>query len=83
MGSVGDSYDNALTETVIGLFKAEVIRRCGPRRNAEEVEFSVLEWVDWHNNKRLLESIGYVPPAELENAYHQHQRTPVAEAGLT
>lgn len=82
VGSVGDSYDNALAETVIGLFKTEVIRRCGPWRNADEVEYAVLEWVDWYNNKRLLGSIGYVPPAEYEKSYHQCQATPVSEAGL-
>jgi transposase InsO family protein len=82
VGTVGDSYDNALAETVIGLFKTEVIRRCGPWRNAEEVEFAVLEWVAWYNNERLLSSIGYVPPVELENEYHQRQRSPVMEAGL-
>jgi transposase InsO family protein len=82
VGSVGDSYDNALAETVIGLFKTEVIRRCGPWRNAEEVEYAVLEWVDWYNNRRLLGSIGYIPPAELEKAYHQRQQTPASEAGL-
>jgi transposase InsO family protein len=55
VGSVGDSYDNALAERVDGLFKAEVIRRCGPWRNADEVEFAVLEWVEWFNNRRLLD----------------------------
>jgi len=83
VGSVGDSYDNALAETVIGLFKTEVIRRCGPWRNAEEVEFAVLEWVAWYNNHRLLEPLGYMPPAEFEMAYHQAQFTPAMEAGLT
>ena len=71
VGSVGDSYDNALAETVIGLFKTEVVHRCGPWRNAEEIEFAVLEWVDWFNNRRLLEPLGYVPPAEFEFEYHQ------------
>jgi putative transposase len=69
VGSVGDSYDNALAETVIGLFKAEVIHRCGPWRSFEAVEFATLEWVDWFNNRRLLEPIGNVPPAEAEAAY--------------
>lgn len=70
VGSVGDSYDNALAETVIGLFKTEVIHRRGPWRSFEAVEFATLEWVDWFNNRRLLEPIGNVPPAEAEAAYY-------------
>jgi putative transposase len=70
VGSVGDSYDNALAETINGLFKAEVIHRRGPWRNAEAVEFATLEWVDWFNNRRLLEPIGNIPPAEAEARYH-------------
>ncbi len=70
VGSVGDSYDNALAETVIGLFKTEVIRRRGPWRNLEAVEFATLEWVDWFNTRRLLEPIGNMPPAEAERRYH-------------
>ena len=70
VGSVGDSYDNALAETVIGLFKAEVIYRRGPWRSFESVEFATLEWVDWYNNRRLLEPIGSIPPAEAEAAYY-------------
>jgi putative transposase len=70
VGSVGDSYDNALAETVIGLFKAEVIHQRGPWRSFESVEFATLEWVDWYNNRRLLESIGSIPPAEAEAAYY-------------
>ena len=69
VGSVGDSYDNALAETVIGLFKTEVIHRRGPWRSFESVEFATLEWVDWYNNRRLLEPIGSIPPAEAEAAY--------------
>jgi putative transposase len=69
VGSVGDSYDNALAETVIGLFKTEVIHRRGPWRSFEAVEFATLEWVDWFNNRRLLEPIGNIPPAEAEAAY--------------
>ncbi len=64
VGSVGDSYDNALAETINGLYKAEVIHRRGPWRSFEEVEFATLEWVDWFNNRRLLEPIGNLPPAE-------------------
>jgi transposase InsO family protein len=70
VGSVGDSYDNALAETVIGLFKTEVIRRRGPWRGLETVEFATLEWVDWFNNRRLLEPIGNIPPAEAEERYY-------------
>lgn len=73
VGSVGDSYDNALAETIIGLFKTEVIRRRGPWRNVDGVEYATLEWVDWFNNRRLLEPLGYVPPAEFEAAYYQQQ----------
>jgi len=83
VGSVGDSYDNALAESVIGLFKTEVIRRCGPWRNIEPVEFAVLAWVDWFNNRRLLEPLDYVTPAEYEAAYYRVQATPAAVAGLT
>ena len=71
VGSVGDSYDNALAETIIGLFKTEIIHRCGPWRNLEAVEYATLEWVDWFNHRRLLEPIGNMPPAELEATYHQ------------
>ena len=70
VGSVGDSYDNALAETINGLFKAEVIHRCGPWRSFEAVEYATLEWVDWYNNRRLLEPIGNVAPAEAEAAYY-------------
>ena len=69
MGSVGDSYDNALAETVIGLFKTEVIRRLGPWRSLEAVEIATLQWVDWFNHRRLLEPIGNIPPAEAEASY--------------
>ena len=70
VGSVGDSYDNALAETINGLFKTEVIRRRGPWRSLEAVEFATLEWVDWFNHRRLLEPIGNVPPAEAEARYY-------------
>ena len=69
VGSVGDSYDNALAETINGLYKAEVIHRRGPWRSCEAVEFATLEWVDWFNNRRLLEPIGNIPPAEAEERY--------------
>lgn len=71
VGSRGDAYDNALAETVIGLFKTEVIRRRGPWRSLEAVEFATLEWVDWFNMRRLFEPIGYIPPAEYEARYYQ------------
>ena len=71
VGSRGDSYDNALAESVIGLFKAEVIRRKGPWRSLEAVEFATLDWVDWFNHRRLLEPIGYMPPAEYEARYYE------------
>ena len=70
VGSVGDSYDNALAETINGLYKAEVIHRRGPWRSFEAVEYATLEWVDWFNNRRLLEPIGNIPPAEAEANYH-------------
>jgi putative transposase len=70
VGSVGDSYDNAPAESVIGLFKAEVIHRLGVRRSFEAVEFATLEWVDWFNHRRLLEPIGNIPPAEAEARYY-------------
>jgi putative transposase len=85
VGSVGDSYDNALAETVIGLYKTEVIRRQGPWRHVEAVEFATLAWVDWFNTRRLLEPIGYVPPAEYEDAYYRTQKTietPAMGAGV-
>jgi putative transposase len=71
VGSRGDSYDNALAESLIGLFKTEVIRRKGPWRHVEAVEFATLDWVDWFNHRRLLESIGDVPPAEYEARYDE------------
>ena len=79
VGSVGDSYDNALAETINGLFKAEVIHRRGPWRHAEAVEFATLEWVDWFNHRRILEPIGNVPPAEAEARYYANlEATPLA-----
>jgi len=79
VGSIGDSYDNALAESINGLYKTEVIRRCGPWRSLEAVEFATLEWVDWFNNRRLLEPIGNVPPAEAEARYYaQLEALPLA-----
>ena len=70
VGSVGSSYDNALAETINGLYKTEVIRKRGPWKNLEAVEFATLEWVDWFNNRRLLEPIGNIPPVEFEQIYY-------------
>jgi putative transposase len=80
VGSVGDSYDNALAESVIGLFKTEVIRRRGPWRSLEAVEFATLEWVAWFNNQRLLEPIGSIPPAEAEARYYTASQAPALAA---
>ena len=85
VGSVGDSYDNALAESVIGLYKTEVLWPRGPWRHAEHVELATLEWVDWFNNRRLLGPLGHVPPVEFELAYYRSQSsrsTPAMEAGL-
>ena len=73
VGSVGDSYDNALAETIIGRYKTEVIHHSGPWRNMEHVEFETLKWVDWFNNQRLLEPIGDIPPVDFEELYYQNQ----------
>ena len=80
VGSVGDSYDNALAETINGLYKAEVIHRRGPWRSFEAVEFATLEWVDWFNNRRLLEPIGNIPPAEAEERYYAMLKQPAMAA---
>jgi putative transposase len=80
VGSVGDSYDNALAESVIGLFKAEVIHRRGAWRSFEAVEFATLEWVDWFNHRRLLEPIGNIPPAEAEARYYATLAEPAMAA---
>ena len=82
VGSRGDSYDNAMAESVIGLYKAEVIRHEGPWKGLEEVEFATLEWVDWFNNTRLLEPIGHVPPSEFEEEYYAHAADTEAEERL-
>jgi putative transposase len=82
VGSVGDSYDNAMAESIIGLYKAEVIRRRGPWRNLEQVEYATLEWVDWFNNRRLLGPLGDIPPIEFEQAYYDSLEAPAIAAGL-
>jgi putative transposase len=81
VGSRGDSYDNALAETIIGLYKTELIRRRGPWKRLDEVEYATLEWVDWFNHRRLLEPIGHVPPAEFEAAF-RGEEAPSRTAGL-
>lgn len=73
VGSIGDSYDNALAETINGLYKAEVIYRRGPWRSFDAVEFATLEWVDWFNHRRLMEPLGNIPPAEAEQRYYASQ----------
>ena len=83
VGSRGDSYDNALAESVIGLFKTEEIHRRGPWKGLEDVEFATLEWVAWYNTSRLLEPLGYVPPAEFEEAYYDRQTAQAEMAVLT
>jgi transposase InsO family protein len=82
VGSIGDSYDNALAEAVNGLYKKEVIRRKGPWHNLDHVEFETLTWVAWFNSHRLLEPIGYIPPAEFEAAYYRNQPTLAMAAGV-
>ena len=82
VGSVGDSYDNAMAETIIGLFKTEVIHRLGPWRGLDQVEMETLVWVDWFNNRRLLEPIGNIPPAEYEELYWRSQESPAEVVGL-
>ena len=82
VGSIGDSYDNALAESVIGLYKTEVIHHLGPWRSREHVEFETLDWVDWFNNRRLLEPIGYITPAEFEKSYYQSLKSPERAVGL-
>ena len=82
VGSVGDSYDNALAECIIGLFKTEVIERRGPWRGLDDVEYATLEWVDWFNHRRLLGPLGYVPPLEFEAMYYNRHEHPAEVAGL-
>ena len=82
VGSVGDSYDNALAETINGLYKTEVIRPRGPWQTAAQVEFATAEWVDWFNHHRLYQYCGDIPPVELENAFYAHTTAP-PPVGLT
>ena len=80
MGSKGDSYDNALAETINGLYKAELIHRRGPGKTKESVELATLEWLSWFNHHRLLGPIGYIPPAEAEENYHRQLASQTATA---
>ncbi|WP_418134144.1 IS3 family transposase [Acidihalobacter ferrooxydans] len=80
VGSTGDSYDNALAETINGLYKAEIIHRRGPWKSADAVEWATLEWVSWFNNQRLMEPLGYIPPAEAEAHYYRQLRQPASVA---
>ena len=80
IGAAGDAYDNALAESTIGLYKTELISRQGPWKTPEQVEFATLEWVDWFNHRRLLEPIGHVPPAELEEEYYRQATSREEEA---
>jgi len=82
VGSTGDSYDNALAECVIGLYKTEVIRRRGPWRGLDDVELATLTWVAWYNVHRLLEPLGYVPPAEFEQAFYDRQVAGAAQLAV-
>ena len=80
VGSIGDSYDNAPAESVIGLFKTEVIRREGPWRSLDDVEYATLDWVSWYNERRILEPIEYVPPVGSEQVHYRTQEAPVTVA---
>jgi putative transposase len=82
VGSVEDSYDNELAETIIGLYKAEVIEHRGPWRTFESMEFATVRWVDWFNNRRLLGPIGYVPPTEYEEMFYRDQEEQAKVAGV-
>jgi transposase InsO family protein len=82
VGSRGDAYDNALAETINGLYKTEVIYHLGPWKGLEDVEFATLEWVAWYNSQRLMEPLGYVPPAEYEEQYYRTESAPIATGAL-
>ena len=82
VGSRGDSYDNALAESVIGLYKTGVIRKDGPWKGVDDVEYATLDWVAWYNEHRLLEPIGYIPRVEFEQVYYRNEATPVTVAGV-
>lgn len=73
MDAVGDSYDNALAETIIGLYKTELIDQQSPWKSKDQVEYATFKWVDWYNNRRLMKGLGDVPPAEYEQIYYDLQ----------
>jgi putative transposase len=75
VGTTGDSYDNALVESVIGLYKTELVRQKGPWKTIDELEIATMEWVDWYNHRRLHSSIGNIPPTEYETAYYMHNES--------
>ena len=83
VGSVGDAYDNAVAESVIGLFKTEVIYEKSPWKTFDAVEYATLDWISWFNTKRLLEPIGNIPPAEYENMYYTQEMSLAQSTGLT
>ena len=83
VGSVGDSYDNALAETLIGLYKTEVVKLLGPWRSRAQLEFQTLAWVSWYNRQRLMQPLGYLSPDQFERMYHQQQELPPMTAALT
>uniref|UniRef100_UPI001FC8E6B0 integrase core domain-containing protein n=1 Tax=Burkholderia cenocepacia TaxID=95486 RepID=UPI001FC8E6B0 len=83
VGSRGDSYDNALAETINGLYKTELIRRRAPWKTRESVELATLEWVAWYNHHRLMEPLGYIPPAEAEANYYRQLRNAADVSALT
>ncbi len=82
-GSVGDSYDNALAETIIGLYKTEVVQLLKPFRNHAHLEFETLAWIAWFNRDRLMQPLGYLSPDQFERMYHQQQELPPMTAALT
>jgi putative transposase len=75
-GTVGDSYDNALAETVNGLYKTELVKRHGPWKGLDHLELATAEWVDWYNHRRLYQYCGDIPPVEAETRYYQRNKTP-------
>ncbi len=81
-GTVGDSYDNALAETVIGLYKTELVSRHGPWRNLEHLELSTLDWMDWYNQRRLHSWCGNIPPASTKPSYYNQHQSPGPETGM-
>ena len=82
VGSRGDSYDNALAESVIGLYKTEVVRKDGPWKGVDDVEFATLDWIAWFNDQRLFGLVGDIPPAEFEQKYYRKQQSGLSETGL-